>query len=63
MVQTDRLIVLIALIAILPVLITLDGSLANSSIPDNEITTRQTGANNSSASAAITITMTGMPNE
>ena len=37
-----RLILLIALIVMLPVLVVLDASLADSSLPDNEITTSQT---------------------
>ena len=58
-----RLILLIALVVMLPVLVVLDASLADSSIPDNEITTSQTEASNSSASVTITITMTGVLNE
>lgn len=54
------LILLIALVVMLPVLVVLDASLADSSIPDNEITASQTEVNNSSASAVITITMTGI---
>jgi len=38
-------------------------SIADTSIPDDEITTSQTEASNSSASAAITITMTGVLDE
>ena len=38
-------------------------SLADTSIPDNEITASQTKASNSSASATITITMTGVLDE
>jgi len=41
----------------LPVLVVLDASLADSSIPDNELITSQIEASNSSASATITITM------
>jgi len=52
-----RLIILIALVVMLPVLVVLDASLANSSIPDNELITSQIEASNSSASATITITM------
>lgn len=53
----ERLILLIALVVILPVLVMLDASLAESNIPDNEITASQTEASNSSANATITITM------
>ena len=53
----NRLALLIALVVILPVLVMLDASPAVSNIPDNEITTSQTEASNSSASATITITM------
>jgi len=52
-----RLILLIALVVMLPVLVVLDASLADSSIPDNELITSQIEASNSSASATITITM------
>ena len=57
-----RLIPLIALVVILaglPVLVVSDtgASPTDSSIPDNEITTSQTEARNSSASTTITITM------
>jgi hypothetical protein len=38
-------------------------SLADSNIPDNEITTSQTEASNSSASATITITMYAVADE
>ena len=38
-------------------------SIADTSIPDNEVTSSVSKANNSSASAAITITMTGELNE
>ena len=38
-------------------------SIADTSIPNNEITTSQTQASNSTASATITITMTGILNE
>ena len=40
-----------------------DISLADSNIPHTDLTTSQTEAGNSSASAAITITMTGVINE
>jgi len=58
-----RLVLLIALVVILPVLVVLDTSPAESNIPDNEITASQTETGNSSASASITITMTGVLNE
>ena len=63
-----RLIPLIALVVILaglPVVVVSDtsASLTDSNIPDNGITTSQTGASNSSASATITITMTRIFNE
>ena len=63
-----RLIPLIAIIVIpvgLPVLAMPDtgASLTDSNVPDNEMTTGQTKASNSSASATITITMTGILNE
>lgn len=38
-------------------------SVDDTGIPDNQITTSQTGASNSSASATITITMTGVLDE
>lgn len=57
MVEVKRLILLIALVVILPVLVVADTSLTDSSLPDNEPTTSQTEAGNSSASATITITM------
>ena len=56
-VKVKRLILLITLVVTLPVLVVLDASLADSSIPDNELTTSQTEASNSSASAGIMITM------
>ena len=57
-----RLIPLIALVVILaslPILVVSDtgASPTDSNIPDNEITTSQTEASNSSASGVITITM------
>ena len=63
-----RLIPVIAMVVILaglPVIVVSDTGalLTDSSIPDNEVTTSQTEANNSSASATITITMTGVLNE
>jgi hypothetical protein len=56
---------LIMMLASLPVSVVSDTrtSLADSHIPDNEITASQTAASNSSASATITITMTGILNE
>ena len=66
-----RLIVLIALVALVMIVAKLPASavpntrasLADSNIPDNEITASQTETSNSSASATITITMYTMPNE
>lgn len=55
--QMERLILLIALVVILPVLLVLDTSPADSNIPDKEVTASQTEASNSTASATITITM------
>lgn len=61
-----RLIALAALLAMLVGLL-LSGigdtgiSIANTSIPDNEVTSSQSKANNSSSSATITITMTTAP--
>ena len=40
-----------------------DASLIDSNIPDNELTTSQTKASNSSASGTITTTMTGVIDE
>lgn len=57
------LIALVVILASLPVLVVSDTSPTDSNIPDNEITTRPTEASNSSASATITITMTGILNE
>jgi len=57
------LVVLVMILAKLPASVVSDTSLADSSIPDNEITTGQPEASNSSASATITITMTGILNE
>jgi len=50
-------IALVVILAGLPVLVVSDTSPADSNIPDNEITTSQTEASNSSATAPITITM------
>jgi len=52
-------ITLVVILAGLPVLVVSDtgASLNNNNIPDNEITTYQAEASNSSASATITITM------
>ena len=44
-------------LAKLPASAVSDTTPIDSNIPDNEITTSQTGASNSSASATITITM------
>ena len=54
-----RLILLITLVMTLVALVVSDADtfLADSNIPDNEITTSQIEASNSSASATITITM------
>lgn len=59
------LVVLVMMLAKLPVLVVsdADASLADSNIRDNELTTSLTEASNSSASATITITMTGILNE
>jgi len=67
-VKLKRLILLIALLVMLAGLSTsaasdTSASLGDSNIPDNEITTSQTEASNSSASATIMITMYAMPNE
>ena len=61
-----RLIPLIALVLILaglPVVVMSDTSPTDSSIPDNEITTSQNEASNSSASGTITITMYAVADE
>ena len=58
-----RLALLIALVVMLPVLMVLDASPADTSIPDNEITTSQTEASNSSESTTITITMYAVGDE
>ena len=58
-----RLVLLVALIVMLPVLVVLDASLADSSLPDNELITNQIEASNSSASASITITMFAVADE
>ena len=66
-----KLILLIALVVLVVILagsspstvFDTGASLADSNIPDNEITTRQTEASNSSASATITITMYAVDNE
>ena len=58
-----RLILLIALVVTLAALVLSDADtfLADSNIPDNEITTGQIEVSNSSASATITITMYTLP--
>ena len=66
--EVKRLISLITLVVILaglPVLVGSDTSASptDSNIPDNEITTNQTGVSNSSASATITITMYAVGDE
>ena len=69
--KVKRLILLIALVVLVIMLAGSSASavsdinppLADSNIPDNEITTSQTEASNSSASGTITITMTGILNE
>jgi hypothetical protein len=67
-VEVKRLILLIVLVVLVMILAKLPAyvvsdtsvSLADNTIPDKEITTNQTAASNSSASATITITMTGI---
>lgn len=60
-----RLILLITLVMTLVALVVSDADtfLTDSNIPDNEITTSQIEASNSSASATITITMYAIPHE
>lgn len=66
-----RLIFLVALVVLVMILAgssasvvsDSDASLGDSNILDNEITTSQTKASNSSASATITITMYGVASE
>lgn len=57
------LIALVVMLASLPVVVVSDTSPTDSNIPDNELTTSQTEASNSSASAVITITMYTVANE
>ena len=59
------LVVLVMILAKLPASVVSDtsSSIANSNIPDNEITGSQTEASNSSASATITITMYAVAGE
>ena len=57
------LIALVVILAGLPVVVVSDTSPTDSNIPDNEITTSQTEASNSSASAKITITMYAVADE
>jgi hypothetical protein len=52
-----KLILVIVPVVMLPVLVMLDTSHADSDIPDKEIAASQTEESDSSASAAITITM------
>ena len=58
-----KLILVIVLVVMLPVLVMLDSSHTDSNIPDNRLTTNQTATSNFSASATITITMTGILDE
>jgi hypothetical protein len=70
-VEVKRLILLIALVVLVmiiaglsaPVVSDTGTSLTDSNIPGNEITTSQTEAGNSSASATITITMYAVADE
>jgi len=70
-VKTKRLILLIALVLLVMILTgpsasvvsDTSASLTDSNIPDNELTTSQTEASNSSASATITITMYAVASE
>ena len=57
------LVVLVMILANLPVSVVSDTSLADSNIPDNEITTSQNEVNISSATATITITMYAVDDE
>ena len=66
--EAKRLILLVALVVILAGLsasVASDTSISigDTNIPDNEITTSQTEASNSSASATITITMYAVADE
>jgi hypothetical protein len=71
LVEMKRVVFLIVLLVLVVVLASssaspvsdTSASLADSSIPDNEITTNQTEASDSSASTSITITMTGVLDE
>lgn len=56
---------LVVLLARLPTSVVSDtsASRADSNIPDNELTTSQTAATNSSASATITITIYAVPED
>ena len=56
-------IALVVILACLPVLVVSDTLPNDSNIPDNELTTSQTEANNSSASGTITITMYAVADE
>jgi len=58
-----KLIVVIVLVVMLPVLVMLDSSHVDSNIPDKAVVANQTEEGNSSASATITITMTGILDE
>ena len=69
--EVKRLILLIAVVVLVMILANLPASavsdtgasLADSNISDNELTTSQTEASNSSASATITITMYAVADE
>lgn len=58
-----RLSPLVALVVTLPILVMLNASPADTSIPDNDSTTGVSKTTNSSASVAIEITMTELPSE
>ena len=57
------LIILVVILTGLPVLVVSDTPPADSNTPDNEITTSQMKASNSSASATITIAMYAVADE
>ena len=60
-VRVKRIIALVAVILAgiaLLVISDTNASIADTAIPDNEVTSNQSGANNSSATATITITWT-----
>ncbi|MGA8849635.1 MAG: hypothetical protein WB564_07435 [Dehalococcoidia bacterium] len=60
--KANRFGCLVVILAGLPVVVS-DTSPADNGIPDNEATTSQIGATNSSASATITIIMTTATNK